>query len=47
MDALVITVLVLFALMIVAWVVLPSTATGVMDQDESLQSAAIPAASAQ
>jgi hypothetical protein len=47
MDALVITVLVLFALMIVAWVVLPSAATGVIDQDESLQGTAIPAASAQ
>lgn len=47
MDALTLTVLVLFALMVVAWIVLPSTATGVIDQDESLQAAPAPSASAQ
>ncbi len=47
MDALTIVTLALFALMIIAWVVLPSTGTETVVQDELLTGVAAPAASAQ
>jgi hypothetical protein len=47
MDALTIVTLALFALMVIAWVVLPSTGTETVVQDELLTGAAAPAASAQ